>query len=420
MGRVDRRQITWAFSLVALIASACAQNDATAVDESDLRHCGNGVCSRRESCSTCPADCGRCPGSTDDAAVGAPAREGLVAYYAFEGADAALVADSSGNANNGTGRDVARVAGRVGSGLSFNGRSSVVTVPDAASLDLSRGMTLEAWVRPSSPTGWQTVVTKETSGNVVYGLFSSSDTSEVAGVVSFSPTQTIVRAPQLTANAWAHLATAFDGSTLSLYVNGDLASTVPAAGTILLSDGALRIGGNDVWPEWFAGIIDEVRVYNRALSRDEIRADMGAAGVPMPSSDAGTPGAVDAGSPPAADAGTAPIDASLPPPTGNVVEISGTVSSSVFLSRVSAAPAGALIVRPAGGAGSFTVTGDFTFTRANVTIQHGVFRAIDVAGSANGLVVEDSHLLAFNVDGADNWVLHERIAPSRDRRRHVG
>ena len=45
-------------------------------------------------------------------------------------------------------------------------------------------------------------------------------------------------------------------------------------GSIATSTGALRIGGNTIWPEWFAGLIDEVRIYNRALSTTEIQADM--------------------------------------------------------------------------------------------------------------------------------------------------
>ena len=47
----------------------------------------------------------------------------------------------------------------------------------------------------------------------------------------------------------------------------------PLTGTALTSDSPLRIGGNAVWPEWFAGLIDEVRVYNRALTPAEIATD---------------------------------------------------------------------------------------------------------------------------------------------------
>ena len=73
---------------------------------------------------------------------------------------------------------------------------------------------------------------------------------------------------------WTHLATTFDGSVVRLYVNGVLVGSAPAVGALAASAGALRIGGNAVWAEWFAGVIDEVRVYERPLSAAEIQHDM--------------------------------------------------------------------------------------------------------------------------------------------------
>ena len=75
-------------------------------------------------------------------------------------------------------------------------------------------------------------------------------------------------------NTWTHLATTYDGAALRLFVNGVQVSTRPTAGPMTVSNGALRIGGNGVWPEWFAGLIDEVRVYGRVLTAAEIQADM--------------------------------------------------------------------------------------------------------------------------------------------------
>ena len=70
-------------------------------------------------------------------------------------------------------------------------------------------------------------------------------------------------------NAWTHLAATYDGTTQRLYVNGVQVATKAVTGSISVSTGALRIGGNGTWSdEWFAGLIDEVRVYNRALTRD--------------------------------------------------------------------------------------------------------------------------------------------------------
>ena len=67
-------------------------------------------------------------------------------------------------------------------------------------------------------------------------------------------------------NAWSHLATTFDGSVVRLFVNGVQAGSLAFTGSMAASTGVLRLGGNGIWSEWFAGLIDEVRVYNRALS----------------------------------------------------------------------------------------------------------------------------------------------------------
>ena len=63
---------------------------------------------------------------------------------------------------------------------------------------------------------------------------------------------------------------------MRLYVNGKQVASDRLQGTAVVSNGALRIGGNKVWAEWFKGAIDDVRVYSRALSAAEIGADMAA------------------------------------------------------------------------------------------------------------------------------------------------
>jgi hypothetical protein len=75
-------------------------------------------------------------------------------------------------------------------------------------------------------------------------------------------------------NAWTHLAATYDGTTLRLYVNGTQVGSRSVAGSIVTTTGALRIGGNTVWGEWFKGRLDEVRIYNRPLSQSEIQHDM--------------------------------------------------------------------------------------------------------------------------------------------------
>ncbi len=66
----------------------------------------------------------------------------------------------------------------------------------------------------------------------------------------------------------------YNGSSMRLYVNGALVATRAQTGNTMVSTGVLRIGGNGVWGEYFNGAIDEVRIYNRALSAAEIQSDM--------------------------------------------------------------------------------------------------------------------------------------------------
>ena len=80
--------------------------------------------------------------------------------------------------------------------------------------------------------------------------------------------------PWLLPNTWVHLAGTYDGTTQRLYVNGTEVAKRAQSGPIEVSGGVLRIGGNSIWGEFFKGRIDEIRVYNRALSAAEITTDM--------------------------------------------------------------------------------------------------------------------------------------------------
>jgi hypothetical protein len=75
-------------------------------------------------------------------------------------------------------------------------------------------------------------------------------------------------------NRWSHLALTYDGATLRLYVNGSQASSRATTGTIRSTTDPLWIGGNHPYGEYFQGLIDQVRVYDRVLRPHDVRAEM--------------------------------------------------------------------------------------------------------------------------------------------------
>ena len=96
----------------------------------------------------------------------------------------------------------------------------------------------------------------------------------------FTSAEHALRGPALPLRRWSHLAMTWDGSVMRVYANGAQVASHALAGAAPVSDGPLRIGGNAIWPEFFKGVIDEVRVYDRALSAAEIAADRDAAVTP--------------------------------------------------------------------------------------------------------------------------------------------
>jgi hypothetical protein len=213
--------------------------------------------------------------SGPSAEVTAVVATGLVVAFGFEEASGTTIADRSGNGNTGTISGATSTAsGKFGRALSFDGVNDIVNIADSPSLDLSPAMTLEAWVRPAA-SGWRTVLMRERPNGLAYALYGSTDTNRPSTEfrLSTSPVHEIRGTTALPSAAWSHLAATFDGDVLRLYVNGVEVSSKLVRGTIEVGSGALRIGGNTIWGEYFSGLIDEVRVYNRALSAAEIAVD---------------------------------------------------------------------------------------------------------------------------------------------------
>jgi hypothetical protein len=212
-----------------------------------------------------------------------------IASYGFEEAAGTTAADQYGG-NDGTITGAARVNnGRFGRALSFENDVDIVDVPEDSSLHLGAGMTLEAWVKPTAATNWRTVIFKEGDGGLSYGLYANNQGVDVPHVHIGNSGEGGVDAPSgLDPNRWTHLAATYDGTILRLFVDGTQVGSKTVGGDLSDAPGPLTFGANHVWGEHYRGLIDEVRIYNRPLAREEIVSDMDAPvapGTPRPPSD---------------------------------------------------------------------------------------------------------------------------------------
>jgi hypothetical protein len=208
-----------------------------------------------------------------------PPVSGLVAAYGFEEASGSAVTDLSGNGNTGTMVNATRTtAGKYGSGLTFNGTTAYVQVPDAASLDLAATGTVAVWMFQTVAKGQAGLIHKgqlSSFADEAYSLQNSGTTRlpEIY-VTSGTASKDVVATTALTLSAWHHVAATWDASGTKLYIDGVLNASATGALTVRNTTGALVLGAQYANGFPFQGTLDEVRIYNRALTQAEIQAGM--------------------------------------------------------------------------------------------------------------------------------------------------
>ncbi len=214
---------------------------------------------------------------------------GLVGWWTMDGADtvwssatAGNEIDKSGNGNTGTltsmNRATSAVVGKIGQALKFDGSSSWVSVADNAGLDPTV-VSVFAWVKRNGNQTWSEIVSKHTGSAVSgYQLEFYNTSNDLGAYIRGSEGGGVDydSGYQIPDNTWTHVGFTYDGSTLHFYANGSAVGSPQSCTNCLAADSrVMGIGVNTSgYPSlsgFFSGSIDDVRVYNRALSASEVQ-----------------------------------------------------------------------------------------------------------------------------------------------------
>ncbi|NIP28301.1 MAG: hypothetical protein GWN67_03960, partial [Phycisphaerae bacterium] len=196
--------------------------------------------------------------------------EGLVAHWKFDEGSGSTATDSAGINNGALVGDTTWTAGRIDGALSFDGNGDYVVVAPVSVLT-GDTVTAQAWVRVSDLSGSKPILTQN-----IFSMTKDGYYFQVSGgrptfylIDGFKSAQAI--SPEtINTDQWYHVAGTNDGTNLKLYVDGLLKSSVPSAGYTGESNNAY-IGADSISSFYFNGLIDDVRIYDRAVSESEFQ-----------------------------------------------------------------------------------------------------------------------------------------------------
>jgi hypothetical protein len=204
---------------------------------------------------------------------------GLVSWWKAEGDSLDSIGPNGGTAYNG----VSFSAGMSGQAFNLNGAGAHVRLPDSPSLDFSNAITIEGWIYPTNVTAYHDIFSK---WDMVGGIDQRSYATGLLpdGTLGFTlcphgttVTSLLQSTNTIPTNAWTHFAGTYDGSSMKVYINGVMQNQVAYnlgifQGTDAVGIGATVGGGAPGQAiSSFAGKIDEISVYNRALTDTEVQ-----------------------------------------------------------------------------------------------------------------------------------------------------
>jgi hypothetical protein len=204
-----------------------------------------------------------------------PQHASIIQYNTFKMnagsiANGATISSEIGASGTATNAGMSYVVGKTGQGISFNGSNNYITMGNVAAMNSLSQFSAMIWMKTTSMSAVQTVFGKE----LQFKFEIPGDGSHIMAYVahnsgSWDCTPTL--STTVSSNTWVHLTMTYNGTIVRLYVNGAADVTCALSGAIASSGNPYQLSG---WGgganEVFSGILDEVTVWNKALTAAEI------------------------------------------------------------------------------------------------------------------------------------------------------
>ncbi len=156
--------------------------------------------------------------------------------------------------------------------LEFDGINDYVLVPDSDSLDLTNGMTIEAWIKPASFHGDNVVLSKWNSppNSYIFKVFDVGSNRIRIEATTQNSTVDLRGETALSTGNWIHIAATYESGGARVFLNGIEDGSQMGWGEINVTDKDVLIGATPYYGQWFNGAIDELRVWNYARTPEQL------------------------------------------------------------------------------------------------------------------------------------------------------
>jgi plastocyanin len=200
----------------------------------------------------------------------------MAAWYPGDGNGRDIAGGNNGSLQNGT----TFAPGKVGQAFSFDGADDQIVVPHNANQNGGTAITIDAWINLSASLHGQPIANKRSAGNIGGYTFETTHSpfgpdNSLSWVIMIGGVYKTLVTPAnvLTLGTFQHVAATYDGAMMRIYVDGVEKGNMAATGSIDPTTDPLLIGRNAVSLniDWH-GLIDELEIFNRALSATEIAA----------------------------------------------------------------------------------------------------------------------------------------------------